>query len=146
LRDTWLSVVQSLAAADRLLIGGKSMGGRMASLIADQAEVDGLICLGYPFHPAGKPQTLRVQHLSTLQTPTLIVQGVRDAFGNQAEVANYELSPHIRVHWLTDGDHSFTPRKASGRTKQQNWAEGLEAIVQFVATCPSRHRRDRGAY
>jgi len=68
LRETWLKVIQMLAA-ERLIIGGKSMGGRIASLIADEAEVAGLICLGYPFHPVGKPDRLRVEHLKTIKTP-----------------------------------------------------------------------------
>ena len=63
--------------AERLIIGGKSLGGRIASLIADEAEVAGLICLGYPFHPTGKPDQLRVEHLQAIKTPTLILQGER---------------------------------------------------------------------
>src|SRR5947209_5742628 len=77
LREAWLEVVEQLGA-DGLLIGGKSMGGRIASLIADQANVAGLVCLGYPFHPVGKPDRLRVGHLRALRTPTLILQGTRD--------------------------------------------------------------------
>src|ERR1700676_2441706 len=78
----------------------ESMGGRIASLIADVAGVDGLVCLGYPFHPVGKPDKLRVEHLGTIKTPTLIVQGERDSFGTRAEVAQYKLSPSIRVCWM----------------------------------------------
>ena len=96
-----------------LLIGGKSLGGRIASLVADETEVAGLVCLGYPFHPTGKPEQLRIEHLKSIHTTTLIVQGERDPFGNRQEVAGYKLSKHIRVHWLPDGDHSFKPRKAS---------------------------------
>ncbi|HCK54632.1 MAG TPA: alpha/beta hydrolase, partial [Planctomycetaceae bacterium] len=62
-------------------IGGKSMGGRMASLVADECGVAGLVCLGYPFHPPAKPEKLRTEHLAGLSTPTLIVQGDRDRFG-----------------------------------------------------------------
>ena len=68
------------------------MGGRIASLIADEAEVAGLVCLGYPFHPTGKPEQLRTEHLKSIKTPTLIVQGERDPFGNRQEVAGYKLS------------------------------------------------------
>jgi predicted alpha/beta-hydrolase family hydrolase len=91
------------------------------------------VCLGYPFHPPGKPQVLRVEHLRALRTPTLIVQGTRDPLGSQAEVADYSLSPAIRVHWIADGDHSLKPRARSGRTEKQNLAEALEAIADFVA-------------
>ena len=131
LRQTYLNVIRSLAS-ERLIIGGKSMGGRIASLVADEARVAGLVCLGYPFHPPGKPQVLRTKHLRDIHTPTLIVQGQRDALGNQQDVAGYELSKNVRIHWLGDGDHSFKPRKASGRSEQQNWQEGVEAVAAFV--------------
>jgi predicted alpha/beta-hydrolase family hydrolase len=131
LRSTWLRVIE-LLGKDRLVIGGKSMGGRMASLVADEAGVAGLVCLGYPFHPVGKPEKLRVEHLQTIKTPTLIVQGERDAFGSREEVAEYKLSPAIRVSWLADGDHSFTPRKSSGRTEEQNWNTALDEIATFL--------------
>jgi uncharacterized protein len=131
LRQTWLAVIEKLGAKN-LVIGGKSMGGRIASLVADEAGVAGLVCLGYPFHPTGKPERLRVEHLHDLKTPTLIVQGERDAFGSKDEVAAYSMSKAIKIHWLQDGDHSFKPRKASGRTEQENWEEGVGAVVQFV--------------
>src|SRR5436309_860369 len=83
LRETWLQVVNLLGRAG-LIIGGKSMGGRIASMIADEAGVAGLVCLGYPFHPTGKPDRLRVAHLKTLRTPTLILQGRRDPFSSRS--------------------------------------------------------------
>jgi predicted alpha/beta-hydrolase family hydrolase len=132
LRETWLRVIESVKA-ERLFIGGKSMGGRIASLVADEARVAGLICLGYPFHPTGKPQQLRIEHLKTIKTPTLIVQGERDPFGTRQEVAGFKLSKQVRIHWLPDGDHSFKPRKSSGRTQEQNWSEGIEAVAAFVS-------------
>ena len=130
LRATWLEVIRSVKA-DRLFIGGKSMGGRIARLVADEAGVAGLVCLGYPFHPVGKPDQLRIEHLKTIKIPTLIVQGTRDPFGSREEVATYPLSPAVRLHWLEDGDHSFKPRKASGRTHEQNMAEAVAAIADF---------------
>jgi predicted alpha/beta-hydrolase family hydrolase len=133
LRDTWLEVVRTLGA-QKLIIGGKSMGGRIASLVADDAGVAGLVCLGYPFHPVGKPDRLRVAHLATLHTPTLILQGKRDPFGQQGEVQGYTLSPSIQIRWLTDGDHSFKPRKASGCTQQQNWQSALDEMVRFAGS------------
>ncbi len=131
LRACWLKVIEKLGA-DGLVIGGKSMGGRIASLIADEANVAGLVCLGYPFHPVGKPERLRVDHLRSLRTPTLILQGERDAFGNRDEVKGYRLPRRTRLHWLTDGDHSLNPRKASGRTEEDNWREAVEVIADFL--------------
>src|SRR5690606_4931643 len=104
-RDNLERVRTTLPAVPKLLIGGKSMGGRMASLIVDELSVSGAICMGYPFHPAGKPERLRSAHLVDLKTPALIVQGTRDLLGNQQEVQNYALSPSINVYWLPDGDH-----------------------------------------
>lgn len=136
LRQTWLDVIEQVRgnrpAPGKLLIGGKSMGGRIASLIADAAQPDGLICLGYPFHPTGRPEKLRVDHLRTLKTPALIVQGERDPFGTREEVTGYKLPRKLRVHWLTDGDHSFKPRKSSGATEESNWTEAIDAIEAFV--------------
>ena len=140
LRETWIQVVDSLRA-ERLVIGGKSMGGRIASLIADDAGVSGLVCLGYPFHPAGKPDRLRIEHLETIHTPTLIVQGERDTLGNKDEVRSYDLSREIEIRWLPDGDHSFKPRKVSGRTAEENWQDGVEAVDAFVKTLPIGKRR-----
>ncbi len=100
----------------KLIIGGKSMGGRVASMVADEmfekGEIVGLVCLGYPFHPPGRPEQLRTKHLLDLKTPTLIFQGTRDEFGTKDEVATYGLSPAIEVVWLEDGDHDLKPRKA----------------------------------
>ena len=116
LRATWLKVIEQVGA-DGLVIGGKSMGGRIASLVADECGVAGLTCLGYPFHPVGKPDKLRVEHLRTIKTPTLIVQGERDPFGSRADVAEYNLSKAIVMNWIKDGDHSFKPRN---RREQRN--------------------------
>jgi uncharacterized protein len=131
LRATWLQVANKLGRK-HLVISGKSMGGRIASLVAEEAGVAGLVCLGYPFHPTGKPDRLRVEHLRSLQTLTLILQGTRDPFGSREEVEVYHLSLVTTVHWLEDGNHDFTPRKASGRTQQQNWAEAIATVVDFV--------------
>lgn len=133
LEATWRNAVEELGGPEALVIGGKSMGGRIASMIAEDTGVRGLVCLGYPFHPPGKPAGPRVAHLANLRTPTLIVQGTRDSFGKPDEVAAYPLSPAIRLHWLEDGDHSFKPRKLSGRTEEQNWDEGIEAVAGFAA-------------
>lgn len=134
LEQEWHAVLSECTNAGRVAIGGKSMGGRIASMIADHAKVDALVCLGYPFHPTGKPEKLRTAHLAGLQTPTLIVQGERDPFGTKAEVEGYDLSSRIALHWLADGDHSFKPRKSSGRSQAQNWDEGIAAITDFLGT------------
>jgi predicted alpha/beta-hydrolase family hydrolase len=142
LRETWLKVVEGLGR-EGLVIGGKSMGGRIASLVAEEAGVAGLVCLGYPFHPTGKPDRLRVQHLEALRTPTLILQGDRDPFGSREEVAGYKLSPSVRVAWVDDGDHSFKPRKTSGRTEQQNWEAALAEIGRFLEALPGKKESSR---
>ena len=132
LLETWRAVIQDLGP-EHLVIGGKSLGGRMASMVADERGVRGLVCLGYPFHPPGRADSVRVAHLKDLRTPTLILQGTRDSFGSPEQVQGYDLSPAIHVHWLDDGDHGFRPRKKSGRTELQNWDEGLQALNGFLA-------------
>jgi predicted alpha/beta-hydrolase family hydrolase len=131
--ETWKTVIEHLGA-DGLVIGGKSMGGRIASMVADETNVRGMVCLGYPFHAPGREaDARRLDHMATIKTPTLIVQGERDALGNADEVAGYSLSSTVRLHWLADGDHSFKPRKKSGRTEDENWAAGIDAVARFVA-------------
>lgn len=124
-----------------LIIGGKSMGGRVASMIADAEfaakRIAGLVCLGYPFHPPGRPEQLRTKHLIGMKTPALIVQGTRDEFGTRYEVGDYGLSDEIEVAWLEDGDHDLKPRKSvSGFTTAQHlktMAETVRAWVDRIA-------------
>ena len=137
LLETWRDAIAALGGGAGLVIGGKSMGGRMASLVADDSGARGLVCLGYPFHPPGRPERVRTAHLAQLRTPTLIVQGTRDPFGTPAEVAGYRLSPAIRIEWIEDGDHSLAPRRGSGRTRAQNLAAAIAAVAEFVARLPS---------
>ncbi len=132
LLETWREVVREVRNDLPLYIGGKSMGGRLASMIADASEVAGLICLGYPFHPPGKPEKLRTGHLETLKTQTLIVQGERDPFGKPEEVSGYKLSKNIRIAWIPDGNHSFKPRKASGHTEEENLNRAVVRITEFT--------------
>jgi uncharacterized protein len=116
LRPEYVAAIAALKARESLkgplIIGGKSMGGRVASMIADDQHAAGLLCLGYPFHPVDKPTQLRTAHLADLKTPALIVQGTRDPFGTREEVAGYKLSKAIEILWLEDGDHDLRPRKA----------------------------------
>jgi predicted alpha/beta-hydrolase family hydrolase len=132
LLETWRAVFSSATSA-RIAIGGKSMGGRMASLIADEVGATSLVCLGYPFHPPGKPDRLRTEHLATMQTPTLILQGERDPFGTKAEVDGYDLADTIEVQWLGDGNHDLAPRKKSGRTHSQNLEEAVAGIIHCLS-------------
>jgi len=138
LLETWRTVIAHLGT-DHLVIGGKSMGGRLGSMIAHDLEIEGtpvqgVVCLGYPFHPPGKPEKAegRIAHLLPLKTPTLILQGTRDTFGTIDQVPNFPLSKAIHVQWLEDGDHGFKPRKKSGRTEDQNWQEAIDAIDAFA--------------
>lgn len=130
----WRRAVDALGGGGRLVIGGKSMGGRMASLLAAEDGARGLICLGYPFHPPGKPERTRVEHLADLTVPALIVQGSRDPFGTAADVAGYRLSPAVSVAWVEDGDHDLKPRKSSGRDHDLALDEAAAAIVSFIDT------------
>ncbi len=132
LRSKWLSVIDRLGGGPSLVIGGKSLGGRMASLVADEAGARGLVCLGYPFHSPKWMDHRRVVHLTSLRSPTLVVQGTRDPFGGRDEIERYALAPTIQVVWIEDGDHSFAPRKASGRTLAQNLDVAVEAVASFV--------------
>jgi len=131
LLECWREVYATVRpyVAGRLTIGGKSMGGRMATLLADELGADALVCLGYPFYAAGKPEKPRVEHLAGLQTRALIVQGERDALGNREAVQGYALSPSIEVLWLEAGDHDLKPLKASGFSHEQH----LEVAAQRVA-------------
>ena len=119
-----------------LFIGGKSMGSRVAATIAGDDDVSniiqGVFCFGYPFHPAKKPEKLRLEPLQNTQSSILIVQGERDTLGSQVEVENYEISNLCRYMFLTDGDHSLKPRVKSGFTYQQHMEKAVHAITQFI--------------
>jgi predicted alpha/beta-hydrolase family hydrolase len=130
-----------LVPGEKLLIGGKSMGGRVASLAADALfgahRIAGLVCLGYPFHPPGKPEQLRTAHLQAITCPTLIVQGERDPFGSRAEVEALKLPAAIRFVWAGDGDHDLGPRGGSGFTRAGNLAAAADAIRDFAIALKS---------
>jgi predicted alpha/beta-hydrolase family hydrolase len=134
----YVAAIDALEAKGKLIICGKSMGGRVASMIADQmlaaGKIAGLLCLGYPFHPPEKPQQLRTAHLAQLRTPTLIVQGTRDPFGTPDEVAGYQLSKAIALLWLEDGDHDLKPRK---KISGYSAADHLKTMADRVAAWSS---------
>lgn len=125
-----------------LLIGGKSMGGRVASYGAgelyDKGLIAGLVCLGYPFHAANKPAALRTAHLETLRCPALIVQGERDPFGDRALIESLPLSNAIEFHWAGDGDHDLGPRGGKGYSRRGNIDAAADAIAGFAARLGAR--------
>jgi predicted alpha/beta-hydrolase family hydrolase len=139
LLNAWRDIITDLGGPDKLFIGGKSLGGRMATMIGAELEeegtpVNGICVTGYPFHPLGKSEKehLRVDHLMKLKTPTLICQGARDSFGWWDEVVEYGLPDTIDFHWADDGDHDLKPRVLSGRTMKENQMEAVEAIASWL--------------
>ncbi|UUX49470.1 alpha/beta fold hydrolase [Nisaea acidiphila] len=132
LLECWKSAIKEASGNGPLFIGGKSMGGRMATLVAEETGVSGVICFGYPFHPPGKPDNLRTAHLESMTCPTLIIQGERDPFGTREETEGYRLSRLIRLQWAVDGNHDLAPRKASGHTSASNLSGAVSAAVAFL--------------
>src|ERR1700722_5199694 len=133
LMQSFRDAIDEAGGSSGLVIGGKSMGGRIASMVADDAKVRGVVCLGYPFHPPGKLEKTRTSHLENLRTPTLILQGTRDSFGSREDVCGYRLSKAIQIEWLEDGDHSFKPRVRSGRTEADNVRVAIALAVEVLA-------------
>ncbi|ELB2058362.1 alpha/beta fold hydrolase [Vibrio parahaemolyticus] len=119
-------------ASSPVVIGGKSMGGRMASLLVEHELVAGIACLGFPFHPPGKPEKFKGDHLASIDKPTLILQGERDTFGKREEFDEFVFSQQVKVSFLPDGDHSFKPRKSSGHTEAGNIALAVEQLSAFI--------------
>ena len=115
----WIAL---LAQEQPIWLIGKSMGGRIASMLAQEslaAEIKGWCALGYPFHSQKKPQQLRVTHLLTNRMPGLIIQGTRDALGTQATVTNLALYSAISCQWVPHMDHCYNPYKQSKMTQHQ---------------------------
>ena len=131
--ERYLAVVGALGGGARLVIGGKSLGGRIATMIANQVGAKGVVCLGYPFHPTDKPDSVRIEYLQNIAAPTLILQGAEDPFGAPDEVADYDLPGNVKITWLDGGDHHLTTDGEDGASDAENWAEGASAISQFVA-------------
>ncbi len=125
-------IVREHGRTRTVFCGGKSMGGRIAAMLADELDVAGLLCFGYPFHPTGRPTQTRLAALEAIETPTLICQGERDPFGNRAEVDAYALSPAVRIGWVAAGEHSFKPRKSSGRSWSGNMDEAADLALEFI--------------
>jgi predicted alpha/beta-hydrolase family hydrolase len=142
LEATWRAAVDAVRARDdvahgRLFIGGKSMGGRIATQVAAAGAVDacGLLLLGYPLHPPGKPDQLRIAHLPRVRAPMLFVQGSRDPFGSPAELAPVVagLAHGARLYVVEGGDHSLTPPKRSGETLDIVIARVADEVARFTA-------------
>ena len=115
-----------------IFIGGKSMGGRMASMLLQESIALGCICMGYPFHPPGKPEKLRTEHLLVINKPVLILQGERDTFGTREEIGSYDLSAQVQLSYFADGDHSFKPRKSSGFSHDEHLNSAIVQTAEFI--------------
>jgi hypothetical protein len=127
--------VRETLRAERLVHGGKSMGGRIASQVVAAGEAaDALVFLGYPLHPPGRPEALRDRHLDHVRVPMLFVQGSRDAFAREDLLTAVleRLGDRATLHRLEDGDHSFAVRKSSGRTTAEAEREVLEAVTGWL--------------
>jgi hypothetical protein len=126
----------------RLVLGGRSMGGRICSMVAadphDPLHPLGLVLLGYPLHPPGRPEKLRVEHFKRLLVPTLFVSGTRDAFGTPAELKRHarKVKGPVGFHWIETGDHGFKPLKSSGSTVEAVLADVAGAVVDFITGLP----------
>jgi hypothetical protein len=137
LEATWRAVIDAARAdASRLVVGGRSMGGRIASqVVAQGVAVDALALFAYPLHSPGKPEQLRIEHLAAITAPVLFCSGTRDAFASPDELrAAAKGMRRAKVHLLEAADHGFAVPKASGRTREQVWAEAVSAMMTWLAT------------
>ena len=136
LEEEYRQLIAGYDGPGPVFIGGKSMGGRIATMVAGDefraGRIAGVVGLGYPFHPQGKPEKLRTAHLENIAAPILICQGTRDPFGTSEDVAGYTLSDSIELVWLEDGEHSFKARKASGHTQDGHIEAAAEAAAVFM--------------
>lgn len=123
---------------DLLIIGGRSMGGRAASMLAaDGFACDGLLLLAYPLHPAGKPEQLRDAHLPRIAVPTICFNGTRDALCQRGlmETVLARVGPNWTMHWVDGADHSFHVLKSSGRTDADAMSEIVDAAIDWLQSC-----------
>ncbi len=138
LEEAYRDVISRIGPPETLVLGGFSMGGRVASRIVDAERARALVCVSYPFHPPGHPSRLRTEHLQSLRTRALFVQGTRDRFGTPGEAQGFGLSSSISFHLVADGGHDLVPRKSSGRTLADNLAEATLAVDAFLRGLPSQ--------
>ncbi|MCY9869455.1 alpha/beta family hydrolase [Vibrio barjaei] len=132
LLEAMTAVIEDVANGQPIVIGGKSMGGRMASMLSENPMVQSIACLGFPFHPPGKPENYKGAHLATIDKPILIIQGERDTFGKFEEFERFEFSDQVSTSFIPDGDHSFKPRKSSGFTEAQNRQLAVDRLALFI--------------
>jgi len=127
-------VLNEFAHLQPLFLVGKSMGSRVAATIAcdEELPINGVISIGYPFHPQKKPEKLRLEPLQLIQKPILILQGDRDALGNKEEIKTYNISSRCQVNFFQDGDHDLKPRVKSGFTHQHHLKSALKDIEKFI--------------
>jgi uncharacterized protein len=124
----------------RVVLGGRSMGGRYCSMVAadpeDPVPALGLLLLGYPLHPAGKPEQLRVEHFPRLHVPCLFVSGTRDSLAGRDELidAARAIPGAVTFHWLETADHGYKPLKSSGRSAADVVAEVSEVAAGWVSS------------
>jgi predicted alpha/beta-hydrolase family hydrolase len=127
---------------ERLVLGGRSMGGRYASLAVGDADDPlpalGLALLGYPLHPAGHPEKLRVDHFPRLEVPVLFVSGTRDSLADAAALRTHakRIPGPVSFHWIESADHGYRPLKASGRTAADVLSEVADTATKWVADLP----------
>jgi predicted alpha/beta-hydrolase family hydrolase len=127
------SVASKLAHRGRLVVGGWSLGCRIAARVADSTGAARLVCVGYPFHPVGKPASkTALETIRRVRIPTLVLQGSRDPFGNREQVRGYRLVDPIKLHWLEDGNHALVPRTKSGHTYAGHIRASVKEIVHFI--------------
>ncbi len=126
-----IEAIKAQYSPKRIVLMGKSMGGRMAAIVAEQTPVDGVICLGYPFVPlkGGEP---RLEPIELCRAPLCVIQGERDKFGGKELVPSWRVMKKTQLHWLTDGDHSFVPRKSSGVTEEDNLTSAISYCIDFI--------------
>jgi uncharacterized protein len=134
LEATWSTVINEATAELPTVVGGRSMGGRIASqVVASGANISGLALFAYPLHPPGKPDQLRLEHLRLIHVPTLFCSGTRDAFGTPGELREAAaLVENSSLHLLEGADHGFAMLKSSGRSREDVWAEAVDALLAFL--------------
>lgn len=127
-------VLTQLSVNIPIFLIGKSMGGRVASTLVSDKNIDvsGVICLGYPFHPHKKPESLRLLPLQNTVKPVLIIQGERDSLGSEGEIKQYDIADLCQIMYLPDGDHHLKPRVKSGYTHQQHLSTAIDQISRFI--------------
>lgn len=135
LESTWRAVIDAVRADDtRLVVGGRSMGGRIASqVVAQDAVADAVALFAYPLYPPADHSRRRDQHLPDIAVPTLFCSGTRDAFGapEDLRVASDKV-PAARLHLIESADHGFSVPKATGRTRQGVWEEAMTAMIGWL--------------